>query len=197
MIRTTLVALALIVLAGPARAVDRWAVGFDTLNSTIGSTTDDGAVSVDERAPGGAFQVAYRLDRSLLLRIWIGGAEHPTSDPDIDLVFAGGTLDLCYLFRPGAALRPYVFGGLGGYSLFSQQDAFRYEVMGPGAVIGVGVFHRLGRRISLHGSARYEAANWERVRATLDTPGGAVEVETPVEDSGSAAKLTFGVVIHL
>jgi hypothetical protein len=184
-------------LTGGAHAADRWSIGLDTVSSTIGSTADDGALTVDERAPGGGLQMGYAFDEAFLLRLYVAGADHATNDPDVDLRFAGGTLDLCYRFRPGQALRPYVFGGLGGYALESQQDALLYEVQGTGAAFGGGILYRLGRRISLHASARIEAVNWETVRAVYDGPGGSIEVETPIDDSGSAVKLTLGMLFHL
>lgn len=194
----TTVLLALLLAPGAAEAGGRWLIGLDGLSSRVEDNDQEDAVSIEETAGGGGIQIGYFLNRNLLLRLYVGGADHATSDSDVEIVFAGGLIEAAYLFRAEHALRPYVFGGMGGFAIDSQRESLEYQAQGVGTGLGLGVFYDLGRRVSLHGSLRIEAVNWETVSVTYTAPGGTeVDVETPVEDSGLASKLTLGLAIRL
>ncbi len=146
----TALALAATLVVSEAAAGDRWLIGLDGVNSHIEDNSDEDSISVDEKASGGALQIGYRFSPNFMLRIYGGTADHPTSDPKVDIRFGGG---LHYL---------------------------------------------VSRRVSLHGSLRLEAVNWNTVSVTYTAPdGGELAVETPVEESGFASKVTFGVAFWL
>ncbi len=188
-------AIALVLAAGGAAAQDgRWMIGLDGLSSHIGDNDDEPAISVDEQAGGGALQVGYRFSPTFMLRLYGGGADHGTSDPDIDIRFMSSFLEGVFLFGESRPFRPYLFGGLGGFQLESQQGDLLFEANGAGISFGAGAHYLVGRSVSLHGSLRLEAVNWDKASVTYEAPDGStLSVETPVDDSGFASKLTLGV----
>ncbi|NNE44941.1 MAG: hypothetical protein HKN12_12100, partial [Gemmatimonadetes bacterium] len=98
-----------------------------------------------------------------------------------------------YLFRPGQPFRPYLVGGVGGFSMGSRQDNLDFEVNGPGITLGTGFAYFVSERFALDFALRGDFINWEEATATLTLPGGAqTEVATPIEEEGSAAKVFFG-----
>ena len=190
-------ALAVAVAAFPARPATawdgRWCVGLEALSSHVGESDEADAVTIDTDAGGGGLQVGYLVTPSFQVRLWAGAADHATSDPDVTIVFGGGTFDAVYLFRPGTTLRPYVFGGAGGYVAESQQDDLTYDISGPGIAFGGGAHLQLARHWTLHGSLRLESINWEKATVTYDGPGGETQIESPIDDSGWASRLSLGI----
>ena len=194
----TALALATALTASQVAAGDRWLIGLDGLSSHIEDNNDEDSISVDEKASGGALQIGYRFSPNFMLRIYGGTADHPTSDPKVDIRFGGGLFEGVYLYRDGQSLRPYMFGGVGGFGLESQQASLLYKAEGAGVSFGGGLHYLVSRRVSLHGSLRLEAVNWNTVSVTYTAPdGGELAVETPVEESGFASKVTFGVAFWL
>ncbi|MDO9695468.1 MAG: outer membrane beta-barrel protein [Candidatus Latescibacteria bacterium] len=198
---SAIVLLTCLAAAAPAVAADweggRWLLGFDIVSSTVGANEDANDLFIEETAPGAGMQIGYLFTPNFQLRLFVAAAEHETSDPDVKILFGGGTLDAVYLFRAGQKVRPYVFGGLGGFSLESQQADLLYEAEGPGMALGGGVHVMLGRKVSLHGALRYEAINWDKVTATYDGPGGSASVTVPVDEEGTAGKVLVGIVFWL
>jgi len=187
--------------APPAAAADgdggRWLFGFDAVSSTVGANEDAAAVLIEETAPGAGLQIGYLFTPNFQLRLFAAVAEHETSDPDVKIQVGGSTLDAVYLFRAGRKVRPYVFGGLGGFTVESQQADLLYKAEGPGMALGGGVHVMLGRKVSLHGALRFEAINWDKVTATYSGSGGSASVTVPVDEEGTAGKVLVGVVFWL
>ncbi len=133
-----------------------------------------------------------------MLRLYVAGAEHPTSVEGTDLLIAGGSFDLVAFLGGHPRFRPYLFGGLGGFEMESQQPNLTLSTEGVAVAFGAGCHYHLGGLVSLHGSARVEAINWNKSRATLYFPNGTnIVTETVVSESGTAAKLTLGVAFWL
>jgi len=196
-ILTTLL-LAALLAAGAAAAQDgRWLIGVDGLSSFVDDNNDEDLVSIEEKAGGAALQFGYRFSPAFLLRLYAGGADHATNVGDIEIRFIGSLVEGVYLFRDGRDFRPYLFGGIGGFKLESQQDALLFDVEGAGISFGTGAHYLVSDGVSFHGSLRLEAVNWSKVTVTYSDPGGDVAIETPVEESGFASKLSFGVAFWL
>lgn len=191
--------LPLLIAVGAAPAQQgRWLVGLDGVWSTIGENDDAVEIIVDETAPGAGFQAGYLITPGFMLRLYGAAADHATNDAGIDLRFGGGTIDAVFLFRAGHGTRPYLFGGLGGYSLESRRGRFTYKTEGPGAAFGGGVQAMLGARVSLHGSWRIERVYWKEASATYIAPGGGTTTITvPIDESGWANKFTLGLGVWL
>lgn len=153
----------------------------------------EGSVFVDEDGVGGALTVGYGFTPSFPVRLVLSGAGHETSDPDVDFSLASATIEAAYVFRAGQPVRPYLFAGLGGYSMESRRDEFRFETTGPGASAGVGLLCFLGRHPAFDFALRVDFINWEETKAEIEMPSGAtVTVETPIEEEGTAAKFLAG-----
>ncbi|MFN0152109.1 MAG: outer membrane beta-barrel protein [bacterium] len=191
-------------LAAPARAV---AAAPDTrgfslaamLQSTHINSEDErtdatpGSVFVGEQGVGVVVALGYGFTPEFATRIVLSGASHETSDPDIDVQFGAGTIEAAYLFRAGAPFRPYLFGGVGGYSLESQKDAFRFETTGPGVTLGGGLLYFVSEHVGLDAALHLDFINWEKRTAEIEGPtGSTVIVETPIEEEGGAARFAFG-----
>jgi hypothetical protein len=202
MIRTTRHLFVAIAVAAAVAAINarpaaawngRWCVGLEALSSHVGKSDEADAVTIETNAGGGGMQVGYLVSPSFMVRMWAGAADHETSDPDVTIRFGGGSFDAVYLFRPGTTFRPYVFGGVGGYMAESQQDDLTYDVSGPGIAFGGGAHLQLANHWTLHGSLRLESINWDTATVTYDGPDGDVQIESPIDDSGWASRVSVGI----
>lgn len=169
-----------------------WVIGLDLLGNSIDEDDSGDEFIVEQDGGGAALQFGYQFGPSFQLRFYGSGALHETTDPDVDVLFSGALIEGLYLFRPGQNFRPYVFGGLGGYALESQKDNFTYSASGPGASLGGGMHYFLNPHVSLHSSVRLEAVNWDTLTLSVESETGTIEVEAPIDESGNAAKFTFG-----
>lgn len=157
-------------------------------------TAEDGAVVVGENGPGGTLLLAYGFTPSFAGRLSISGAEHTTTDPDIDVQFSSVTIEGAYIFRAGTSVRPYLYGGVGAFSVASDQEAFDFETTGPGIDMGVGLYSFLGDHFVFDAALRFDFINWETQTATRRLENGdELIVETPVDEEGGAAKILLGV----
>ena len=171
---------------------NNWLIGIDGVGSNIGEDEDGDTLVIEEDGGGGALQVGYSFSPSFQLRFYGSGALHETSNPDVDILFSGALFEAVYLFKPGQNFRPYVFGGLGGFVAESQQGNFTYSMEGPGASLGGGLHYFLNNHVSIHSSVRLEAVNWDTVNMTFDTRSGIIELEAPIDESGTATTFTLG-----
>lgn len=193
-----LLATALLAAVGPAAAdTDGFFFGLDLLSNRVGAAertldADPSSVFVDAVGGGADLFLGWGFSPSFPVRLSISAAQHDTSDPKIEVAYGSVTLDGMFLFRDPEVLRPYLYGGFGGFTLRSRQDALEWETTGPGILLGGGLFYFFGDTFALDFSLRGELVNWKKTRATLHTAAGDVTVETPVEEEGSAAKLLFG-----
>ncbi len=189
--------------AGDQDPGGRWFLGVSAVSSHIGADDEQpddppGLVYVDEVGGGIALEAGYAITPTFLLRLYLSGAQHETSDPDIDYRLGGASVEGMILFNPGRPLRPYVVGGLGGFRMESDQDGYDYEVNGGGAILGGGLRYALGRIVALDFGLRAEFINWQEERVVVDLPGGGSAVlENPVEGSGTAGKFTLGVIFRI
>lgn len=152
-----------------------------------------GSVFLGKNAVGGTILLGYGFTPSFAARLAISGAEHDTTDPEIKVSYGGLTLEGSYSFRAGQQVRPYIYGGLGGFSLQSTQDEYDYESTGPGIGFGGGVHSFLGEHFVLDAGLRFDYVNWEKQTATRKLSDGSLQVvETPVNESGGASKIVLG-----
>ncbi len=186
--------------ADPATAGERWYLGLESVSSHIGTddlTDEDiaaGAISIDEVGRGGGFYAGYRFSPRFSLRLHVTASVHETADPDLDLILGGSLFEGVYHFTPERPFCPYLTAGFGGYILNSQTDQVEIDVTGPASLVGVGFFYKFGRHIGLDFSASAAFINWkEQVARIKPENGPVVEIETPVEGSGVAARFGFGV----
>lgn len=182
----------------PARAdTDGLCFGIDLHSNRFGGaeeseTPSTDAVFVKETGGGADLWIGWGFTRSFPVRLSVTGAAHDTSDPDVEVAYGSVTIDGMYLFRDPEPLRPYLYGGVGGFALRSRKDALDWETTGPGILFGGGILYFLGDTFALDFSVRGEFVNWEKTRATWHTGAGDITAETPIEEEGSAAKFLVG-----
>ena len=163
---------AAMLMADVAIAQDgRWMLGLDLLTDSLGEDDDADALVIDSPAFGAALQLGYLFTPSLQLRLYAASANHETNAAGVDLRVGGGTFDLVYVFRPGATVRPFLTGGLGGFRAEIKDDGFAYSAEGPGMSFGAGMHVLLGRKFTFHTQARLEAINWDEAQADSDLAG--------------------------
>ncbi len=154
----------------------------------------DESIFIGEGGPGGTLIFAYGFTPSFPVRLSISGAEHNTTDPDVDVGFSSVTAEGAYIFRAGTSVRPYVYGGFGAFALRSRKDEFDFEVTGPGVDVGVGLYSFLGDHFVFDAALRFDFVNWGTQTTSVDLGGGNTAiVETPVREDGAASKILLGV----
>lgn len=192
-------AVAALALSSPmpvAADTEGLVLGIDLLSSRLGSpegSPDDPLDLFVDRIGGGmnAF-IGWGFGPSFPVRLSLAAAGHPTNDPQIDVAYGALTIDGMYLFRNPEPMRPYLYGGFGGFALAARQPAVDWTTTGPGVLFGGGIFYFVGDTFALDFSVRGEFVNWERTRATRRTESGTVTVETPIQEEGRAAKVLLG-----
>lgn len=191
---------ALLVVAPPAAADTdglAFGVGFHSNNVAADDPPPDpapGAVYVDEAGGGANLWIGYGITPSFTLRLLAAGASHGTTDPDVDVAWGGVTLEAQYLFRDPRPWRPYVTGGVGGYTTSSRQDALDFEATGGGIVLGGGVLYFFNDTWAMDLALRGSLVNWEEMNATFKFPDGSTAtVATPIEEDGGALDILIGV----
>jgi hypothetical protein len=173
-------------------------LGFGLHYSGIGAEEESAAspessVFVDEDGGGATLLLGYGFTPAFALRLALNASNHETSDSDVEVLYANSTIEAMYIFRDGRPFRPYLFGGIGGCSLESRDDPFRYETTGAGTAVGAGFLYFPGEHFAFDGAVRFEFINWDKATAELVTDQGTLTVETPIEEEGSAFKIVFGV----
>lgn len=170
-------------------------VGLHTNHVDTDADRDDapqGSLFVEGVGAGGALWIGYGFTPSFAARLFLSGAEHSTSNEDIDIVFGGGTIEAMYLFRDTQPIRPCIVGGLGRFVVSSRVNEYDYETSGPGMVVGAGLACFFGETFAIDFGLRGEFINWEEARATRRVEGGPdVTVETPIEEDGAAGKIVL------
>ncbi len=173
-------------------------IGLQLHSSHIGAEepkpdSPEGSVFIEEDGGGAVFSLGYRFSDSFPVRIVVSGAAHETTNPEFDFVFSSVMIEAAYLFDSGLGLRPYLFGGIGGYSMKARQNGLSIESTGPGADFGGGLFYFLSEHFALDLALRFDVINWEKNVAELrGDSGDVVIVETPVDEEGAAAKILLG-----
>lgn len=176
-----------------------WMLGLDFSTSHADfadptGTSSSNAVFIDDNGAGANLLFGYGFTRSFALRANLASAQHNTTDANTEFLISSGTIEAMYVFRDPRAFRPYILGGVGGFTARSRQDDFDFDVTGPGVVLGAGFAYFMTPRFAFDFAARGDFINWDTATATVTLPGGSTATaEAPIEEEGSAAKLLFGV----
>lgn len=184
--------------ASAAEGTRGFSLALDAHRSHIGAddptaSSPDDALFVDEVGSGGSLSLGWGFTPTFTLRLVMSGSRHETTRDDVDLRLTAITLEAVHYFQPGRPLRPYVFGGLGGFRGESEDDPFTWESEGGAVVFGAGLAYFLSRDFAFTFTARGEAINWDKTTATLALPGGGTLVsEQPVDEGGLAGKFAVG-----
>jgi hypothetical protein len=198
--RTTLViAVTVLALATTSAHADTdgFAFGVGLHTNSVGNDTDrtdapPGSLFLNGTGAGAELWAGYGFTPSFSMRLFFAGAEHSTSDGDVKIEFGGATIEAMYLFRNPEVIRPYLVGGLGGYSVASRVNDYDYETTGPGLVLGTGLQCFFNDTVAIDVGLRGEFIHWEEASATRTTGGSNTQVRTPLDEEGGALKFVVG-----
>ncbi|MFN8178046.1 MAG: outer membrane beta-barrel protein [bacterium] len=186
--------------SAPARAdTQGFAFGLDMHSSVVGTVDEKpgappGTVFIKQDGGGARLWLGYGITPSFPVRVVFSGARHNTTDPDVHVDLGSVTLESLYLFRNPAAFRPYLLGGVGGYSVKANVNDYDYETTGPGVTLGGGLMYFFANTFAIDLGLRADFINWDRRTATRTAGDGSqVTVETPVKDDGGAGSVHLGV----
>ncbi len=151
------------------------------------------ALYVDEVGGGGALSLGWGFTPTFALRLTLAGSRHETTRENVEVQLNGVTLEAVHYFQPGRPLRPFVFGGLGGFAAESRDEPFAWETEGGGACFGGGLAYFVSDDFALTFTARADAINWDKARGRVTLPGGdELVIEQPVDEGGVAGRFAIG-----
>jgi hypothetical protein len=189
---------ALVPAAAAASDTSGWMIGLDLASSHADfedrkPSSPPDAVFVEDDGGGVNILAGYGFTRAFALRLDLAGAEHETSDPNTEFLLSSATLEAMAVLRDPHAFRPYLVGGVGGFTARSRRDDFDFDVTGPGVTVGTGFLWFTGRRFALDVALRADFINWDRATATLTLADGShATVDTPIQEDGAAARFLIG-----
>ncbi len=190
----TILALTLGITAliqAPAGAqVDERERGFYAGLKFVGSSLhvdDDGDGVFFIKDDGGGMQLAvgYSFNEVFSLEMDLGGALHETSVQAIDATIGMFQLFAHYRFMPGHAFRPYVKGGLGGYSLELKNNVASLTAEGGGIPIGGGFDYFFSKHFSLGVDLTHNIIKYDEIIFGL----GDATVGFDMDEEGSATTM--------
>jgi outer membrane protein W len=150
---------------------------------------------IDETGQGLALLGGYAFTPHFSTRLVLGTAVHRTTQSAVEVYHSSAVVEAHYRFLPRERARPYVFGGLGGSDIRSDQEGFHVQISGGVAVLGVGMLYNLTEHLVADLTLRLDQINWTTVKVTQDLPdGSSIQLQDPIEESGSAGKLLLGLV---
>ncbi len=175
-------------------------IGLQLLTNVIGAEdpspeNDAGQLFLDEVGRGVALTLGYALTPQVALRFSLGAARHETTQRMVEAYHSAFAIEAHYRFLPHERARPYVLGGVGGSTIALSAGAFEAEMSGAAANFGIGMLYDLTQHLIADAGVRLDLINWSTVKVTHELPGGAtLELEDPVDASGSAGKFLIGIL---
>ena len=141
---------------------------------------------------GGGVQldIGYRFNRTFMVELCLGGANHETSDQAIDARFEVVQIFGYYRFSPGRAFRPYLKGGFGGYGLHIEEGPVEFRVKGGGVAFGGGFRYFFAPYFSLGLDLSMNMIQYDT--AAVDIEGFSYEWEIDECGSMTSLAITFG-----
>lgn len=193
----TLTILVLTVAPSAAQKEERkrgFYLGINFIGSSL-HVDDDGASPffVKDDGGGAMFRAGYSFNRVFTLEIALGGANHETSVQAIDAGLAVFQLFAHYRFMPGHALRPYIKGGLSGYTLVLSDNNANVKIQGGGIPIGGGFDYFFSKHFSLGVDLTHNIINYDQV--TFDLGNGAT-VGFDIDEEGAMTSLGLALTVY-
>ncbi len=145
---------------------------------------DDGA--------GMQLHTGYRFNSVFALDVTLGGARHDTSDPRLDAKIGSIQIFALYRFVPGRPFRPYIKGGIGGYTLELEEQSVDVRIEGGGIAFGGGFDYFFSPRFSLGADFTHNLINYEEV--SLEAEGFSVGLE--IDEEGSMTSLGMALTFY-
>ncbi len=143
------------------------------------------AFDIKEDGGGAMISVGYRFNPVFMLEIAAGGSNHKTSDSTIDAGIASVQIFGYYRFLPEKAFRPYLKGGIAGYSLILEYGSASARLSGGGIAFGAGFKCFLSRRFSLGVDLTHNMIGYEKATVSI----GQFSYESSADEHGRLTTL--------
>lgn len=154
--------------------------------------TGDEIFFVEDDGGGAQLQFGYHFNPVFALELDLGGAQHETTDPEIDGSFAMAQLFAVYRFVPDRQFRPYIKGGFGGYGLKLEGYGADLTVKGGGLAFGGGFDYFFTRHLSLGVDFTHNIIRYDEVELRFED----VFVGTEIDEEGSMSSLGLAFGYH-
>lgn len=190
---TIVVAIASPVYAGDVDRDHGFYLGLALQGSYIGQDPAPGSLLlIDENGGGLDVRFGYSFNPAFSLELTAGGANHDTNDANTDMRFGTSRLLVSYRFMPGQAVRPYVRGGFGVYSLRLEQPGIEVTASGGGLPFSGGVDYFFNRHFSLGLDFTFNVIQY----SNIDVKSGPSTVSQDVNEDGSQSSLALTFVYY-
>jgi hypothetical protein len=193
-----LIALVLFVAAVPAAAQEEgrdrgFYLGIVFLGSSLHVDDEqDGEFRVHDDGGGFLLRTGYSFNRVFSLEVQLGGANHDTSNPQVEARFAVVQICAHYRFSPGNAFRPYVKGGFGGYALFLDTSATDFQFEGGGIPVGGGFDYFFSRHFSLGVDFTHNIIQYNKATVLLE----GIDVGFDIDEEGAMTSLGLALAYY-
>ncbi len=186
----TLVALYLCLAPNISRAEvsedeSGFCIGLALEGASFHSDVSSDIFNIKEDGGGARVSVGYRFNPVFMLEIAAGGSNHKTSDSAIDAQMASFQIFGYYRFLPEKTFRPYLKGGLAGYSLELKYGSASARTSGGGISFGGGFKCFLSRHFSLGLDFTHNMIKFDKAELSL----GAFSYESSTDEHGRLTTL--------
>ncbi len=154
--------------------------------------TGEDIFSIKDDGGGAQVQFGYHFNPVFALELDLGGAQHDTTDPEIDGSFAMVQLFAVYRFVPDKQFRPYIKGGFGGYGLKLEGYDADLTVKGGGLALGGGFDYFFSRHFSLGVDFTHNIIRYDEVELRFAD----VFIGTDIDEEGSMSSLGLAFAYH-
>lgn len=165
-------------------------LGLTLAGASLHSDATSDAFHVMDHGEALQLSVGYRFNPIFTLELAIGGSKHDTSDPSIDAGIASVQIFGYYRFLPEKSFRPYLKGGIAGYSLVLDSGSADLRINGGGIAFGGGVRAFLSPVFSIGADLTHNMIKYDDARLSL----GDLSFQSSIEEHGrlTTLGLTFG-----
>ncbi len=169
-------------------------LGLKFIGSSLHVDDDgDGVFFVKDDGGGLQLHAGYSFNRVFSLEFSVGAANHETSVQSIDANFGLVQLFAHYRFRPGMAFRPYVKGGIGGYTLDISNNVASVRVEGGGVPIGGGFDYFFSKHFSLGVDFTHNIINYDKLEIDL---GDGATAGFEMDEAGAMTSLGLALAFY-
>jgi opacity protein-like surface antigen len=153
---------------------------------------DKGQFFVKDDGGGLQLLAGYSFNDVFSLEMDLVGLNHDTSDPKVDATFAGMQLFAHYRFAPGNDFRPYIKGGVGGYSLALDGYGVNTRIQGGGVPLGGGFDYFFSPHFSLGADFTHNIINYEELVVEFQD----VDVTFDVDEEGAMSSIGLSLTYY-
>jgi opacity protein-like surface antigen len=164
-------------------------LGMKFVGSSLHVDNEGDAFFVKDDGGGLLLLAGYSFNEVFSLEIDIGGLRHETSEQSIDADVGSLQIFAHYRFAPGHDFRPYIKGGVGGYSLRLATGDGDVRIEGGGIPVGGGFDYFFSPHFSLGADFTHNIIQYEELRVEFED--AAVSFDIDEEGAMSSVGLTL------